>query len=193
MSQWPLGRLSDRVDRRLVLLGLLIGAAITGVLLWMVAASKILLLTFGFLFGALALPTYSLAAAHGYDKTPAADMVATAATILLANAIGSVIGPLMASGVMFGLGPRGLFLFTASVQALLAVYVFYRIRVQAQTPAPEKHEFDLATTAPVGAVAQSELLDPTDPSVAVPETFSPPPPANDVTDLSSPNGKDGPR
>jgi MFS family permease len=193
LSQWPLGRLSDRVDRRLVLLALLIGAAITGVLLWLVAASKFLLLTFGFLFGAMALPTYSLAAAHGYDKTPAADMVATAATILLANAIGSVIGPLIASAVMSGMGPRGLFLFTAVIQALLAVYVFYRTRVQAQTPVPDKHEFDLATTAPVGAVAQSELLDPTDPSVAVPDTFTPPPTANDVTDLPLPGEQDGPR
>jgi MFS family permease len=184
LSQWPLGRLSDRVDRRLVLLALLIGAAITGILLWMVAASKPLLLVFGFLFGGLALPAYSLAAAHGYDKTHGSDMVATAATILLANAIGSVVGPLAASAVMSGVGPRGLFLFTAAVHALLAGYVFYRTRVQAQTPVPEKTEFDLATTAPVGTVVQSEPLDPTDPSVAVPADFVPPPANNDGTDVA---------
>jgi len=183
LSQWPLGRLSDRVDRRLVLFALLIGSAITGVLLWMAAASETLFLIFGFLFGALALPGYSLAAAHGYDKTPASEMVATAATILLANAIGSVIGPLAASAVMAGVGPRGLFLFTAVVQALLAGYVFYRTRVQAQTPTPEKTEFDLAATAPVGTVVPSEPLDPADPSVAVPENFVPAPSSNDVAKL----------
>jgi len=183
LSQWPLGRLSDRVDRRLVLFALLIGSAITGVLLWMAAASETLFLIFGFLFGALALPGYSLAAAHGYDKTPASEMVATAATILLTNAIGSVIGPLAASAVMAGVGPRGLFLFTAVVQALLAGYVFYRTRVQAQTPIPEKTEFDLAATAPVGTVVPSEPLNPADPSVAVPEDFVPAPSSNDVAEL----------
>jgi MFS family permease len=183
LAQWPLGRLSDRIDRRLVLLALLIGAALTGIALWLVAASTATLLAFGFLFGAMTLPCYSLAAAHGYDKTPASDMVAMAATILLANALGSVIGPLAASAVMSGVGPRGLFLFTAVVQALLAGYVFYRTRVQASLPAPDKTGFDLATTAQVGTVVASEVLDPADPSVAVPEAYTPPPPNNDVTEL----------
>jgi MFS family permease len=177
LTQWPVGRLSDRVDRRLVLLVLLIGAAVTGLSLWLFAVSGVLLLIFGLLFGALALPCYSLAAAHAYDKTPASEMVPTAATILLANAIGAVIGPLMASAVMAALGPRALFLFTAIAQALLAVYVFYRTTVQPSLTAPEKTDFDLAATAPVGAVVTSETPDPAHPSVVVPEPY--PPASND--------------
>ena len=194
LAQWPLGRMSDRVDRRLVLLALLIGSAATGIALWLIAASTTILLSFGFLFGALTLPCYSLAAAHGYDKTPASDMVVTAATILLVNALGAAIGPLAASAVMSSVGPRGLFLFTASVQMLLAGYVLYRTRVQAPPPAPDKTGFDLATTAPIGTVVASEALDPTDPSVAVPETFTPSPPNNDVIDVAPvPDDRDGPR
>ena len=179
LVQWPVGRLSDRLDRRLVLLALLIGAALTGVLLWMFARNGWLLLTFGLLFGALALPCYSLAAAHAYDKTAVSDMVPTAATILLANAIGAAIGPLPASLVMDALGPRALFLFTAAAQGLLAVYVFYRTTVQAPLAAPEKTGFDLAAAAPVGAVVTGEQLDPLDPSVVVPEHYVPP--ADDAT------------
>jgi MFS family permease len=173
IAQWPVGRLSDRVDRRLVLLALLAGATIVGFLLWLLAASGVLLLIFGLMFGALALPCYSLAAAHAYDKTPVSDMVPTAATILLANALGAVIGPLLASALMGALGPRSLFLFTACAQALLAVYVLYRVRVQPSLSAPEKMEFDLAATAPVGAMVTGETPDPNDPSVAVPETYQP--------------------
>jgi MFS family permease len=92
LVQWPVGRLSDRVDRRRVLLVLLVGAVGTSLALWLVPASGALLLALGALFGALALPGYSLAAAHGYDKTPASDMVATAATILLASGLGSIAG-----------------------------------------------------------------------------------------------------
>jgi MFS family permease len=174
LAQWPAGRLSDRVDRRLVLLALLVGASITGFALWLLAATNTLLLVFGVLFGALALPCYALAAAHAYDKTSLSEMVPTAATILLANALGAVIGPLLASVMMAFEGPRALFLFTAVVQAALAVYVFYRTTVQAAMPMPEKTGFDLASTAPVGAMVTGEQLDPMDPSVVVPEHYTPP-------------------
>jgi MFS family permease len=173
LVQWPVGRLSDRIDRRIVLLALLIGAAATGIALWLFAATGTLMLVFGFIFGALALPGYSLAAAHAYDKTPAHTMVATAATVLLANGLGSAIGPLAATAFMTPEGPRRLFLFTAIVQALLAAYVFYRTRVQAPSEAVDKTDFDLATTAPVSCVVTAETLDVNDPSVAVPEGFVP--------------------
>ena len=162
------------MDRRLVLLVLLIGACITGLLLWLIASTGALLLTFGFLFGGLALPCYALAAAHAYDRTPVSETVPTAATILLANACGAVIGPVLASTTMALQGPRALFLFIAVAQGTLAVFVFYRTMVSAAVSEPQKTGFDLAATAPVGAVVTGETLDLTDPSVAVPETYSPP-------------------
>lgn len=170
-AQWPVGRLSDRVDRRLVLLGLLIGAALTGILLWLTAASGWMLMGFGFLFGATALPCYSLAAAHAYDKTPSSEMVPTAATILLVNALGSVAGPVLASAVMAALDPRALFLFTALTQGLLAAYVVYRARVQPSLTSAEKTDFDLAATASVGAMVTAEAPDSNDPSIIVTGTY----------------------
>ncbi len=159
LAQWPLGRLSDRIDRRIVLVGALAGSTVAGIALWLVPPTGSALLALGFLFGAMALPTYSLAAAHGYDKTPASDTVVTAATILLANGLGSAIGPFFASALMAWLGPGALFLFTAIAQALLAVYVIHRIRVMATLTPPDKTDFDLATTAPVGTVV---AVDPAD-------------------------------
>jgi MFS family permease len=174
LTQWPVGHLSDRIDRRMVLFVLLVAAAITSLAVWLVAASGMLLLAFGFLFGALALPGYSLAAAHAYDRTPASDMVPTAATILLANGLGSMIGPLPASALMSAYGPQALFLFAAITQALLAAFVLYRTSVQASLAPPDKTEFDLITTALVGAVVTPDAPDPADPSVAVPEAYVPP-------------------
>jgi MFS family permease len=168
------GRPSVRPRRpsRLVLLVLLIGAAAAGVASWLISASGTMLLLFGILFGALALPGYSLAAAHAYDKTPANDVVPIAATILLTNGLGSVVGPLIAAAFMSAEGPRALFLFTAMVQALLAAYVFYRTRVQVSLASPQKTEFDLATTALVGTVVTHEALDPADPSIVIPEAYA---------------------
>jgi MFS family permease len=173
ITQWPVGRLSDRHDRRMVLLVLLIGAAATGFLLWLFAASGPLLLMFGFVFGAFALPGYSLAAAHAYDKTPVSDTVSTAATLLLANAMGATIGPLLAPLMMSALGPRALFLFIAVIQLLLAAYVFYRTLVMRSLSLPEKTEFEFVATSPVGGVVTSELPDVTDDSVVVPEPYEP--------------------
>jgi MFS family permease len=177
-TQWPAGRFSDCHDRRIVLLLLLVGAAVSGVLLWLFATSSLLLVGFGLFYGALALPGYALAAAHAYDKTDLADMVPTAATVLLANAVGATIGPLLAPLVMDALGPRSLFLFTTVVDVALAGYVFYRIKVQPSLAPPEKTEFDLAATAPVGAVVTAEELDPEDPLVVVPEPYPPMPEAD---------------
>jgi MFS family permease len=173
LAQWPAGRISDRMDRRLVLLSLLCGATLTSLVLWLFAPMGALLVALGFLFGAMALPGYSLAAAHGYDKTDRADMVPTAATMLLANGLGAVIGPLVAAVLMREAGPRALFLFMAIALGLLAAFVFYRTTVQAPTAEPEKTGFDLAQTAAVGAVVPTAELDPADPSVAVPEPYQP--------------------
>jgi len=171
LSQWPVGRLSDRVDRRLVLFALLIGASITGITLWLSAASGTALLVFGLVFGALTLPTYSLAAAHAYDKTPASETVPTAATVLLANALGAVLGPLLAGAVMRALEPRALFLFIAAAQALLAAYVFYRTKVQASLTVDKKTDFGMTASAPGGTMLTPDVPDPNDPSVIVPEDF----------------------
>jgi hypothetical protein len=64
-----------------------------------------------------------------------------------------------------------LFLFTALAQGLLAAYVGYRISVQPSLTTAEKTDFDLAATAPVGAMVTGEA-DPSDLSVIVPESYS---------------------
>jgi MFS family permease len=174
LAQWPTGRVSDRIDRRLVLLVLLCGASMTGFVLWLYPAIGLPLVALGFLFGALTLPCYAVAAAHGYDKTENAEMVPTAATILLVNGAGAMLGPLLASMLMAQAGPRALFLFMGLVQALLAAYVFYRMRVQPSLRTIDKTDFDLAATASVGAVVPTEALDPAQDFVAVPEPYQPP-------------------
>ena len=158
LAQYPVGRASDRIDRRLVLLALLAASAAVALALWLYPGTDTTLLVLAFLFGALALPTYSIAAAHGFDRTQASEMVATSATILLANGLGSVTGPMLAAGMMRGLGPGALFLFVALSQAALAAFVIYRTQVKAPATAAEKEVFDLASTSNVGAVVPTEEL-----------------------------------
>ncbi|HEX5779615.1 MAG TPA: MFS transporter [Xanthobacteraceae bacterium] len=175
VAQYPVGRMSDRIDRRLVLLALLVGSGAVSLVLGLFAPMGTALAALGFLFGALAMPGYSMAAAHGYDKTAREDMVPTGATMLLANGLGSMSGPIAAAGVMSFAGPRSLFLFIAGTQVALAGFVFYRTKVQAPPAQPDKTDFDLATTSQVGAVTPTEELNPADEYVVAPEPYAPPP------------------
>jgi len=167
LSQWPAGRISDRIDRRFVLIGLLLLAMLAGLALAFLPLPQTGRFVLAFLLGCFMLPTYSIAAAHAYDHATPGSYVETAAGILLVNAVGAAIGPLLASPLMGQFGPTMLFLFTAIMQAILAAFAFSRI---AKRPTPEgKTDFDLAATAPVGAVIPPELLDPKDPNIAIPE------------------------
>jgi MFS family permease len=68
---YPLGWLSDRLDRRLVLVIATAGAALAGLQLTLTAGGAVWLAYLGaFLFGAFALPLYSLSAAHANDHAP---------------------------------------------------------------------------------------------------------------------------
>jgi MFS family permease len=164
LTQWPVGRLSDRVDRRTVLITLLCLAATSGLILAFVPLPREGLFFMALLYGMAAMPTYSIAAAHAYDHAAPGTFVEVAAGVLLANASGAIIGPILASALMEQTNSVKLFLFTALVQALLAGFVFLRLR---QRPPPaEKTGFDRAATAPPG---------PTVPPPAPDETATIPP------------------
>ena len=132
VGQWPLGRLSDRVDRRWMILAGCLGAALAGAGL---VATGILaprwLLPTAFGFGAFAIPMYALCVAHANDFVDPADFVETSSGLLLASALGSAIGPLLASAMMHQVGPGGLFGTTAVIHLLLAGFVLYRMRRRA--------------------------------------------------------------
>src|SRR5690606_5780929 len=97
------------------------------------------------------LPTYSIAAAHAYDHAVPGAYVGTAAGILLANGLGSILGPLLGATLMENTSAAMLFVFTATAQLGLAVFVISRLRTRAAPTAPEKEDFDLAATSAVGA------------------------------------------
>jgi MFS family permease len=173
LTQWPVGRLSDRVDRRIVLMSLLAVAALVGLALAFLPLPHGGLFVFALLFGMSTLPTYSIAAAHAYDHATPGTYVETAAGILLTNAAGAIVGPLLASTLMTHAGTSTLFLFTAIVQASLAAFAFTRLGKRAAPATADKTEFDLAATAPVGVVVPPEPLDPNDPNVATPPDAAP--------------------
>jgi MFS family permease len=136
LVQWPLGQLSDKADRRKVIgLAAVLGTAAAAGLVLASEAGDRSVLALGLAFGAAALPLYALCIAHTDDLIDPSEFVDAGSALLMAFGIGAVFGPPLASGLVAGFGQGGLFLFTAGVHGLLAVFI--ACRLIRRPPAPE--------------------------------------------------------
>jgi MFS family permease len=140
LVQVPVGRLSDRMDRRYVIAATCTLAAVAGIAiaLFMGSGRGMMLLAIAG-FGVLVLPLYGLSIAHANDRIPRQDFVESSATLLLINSLASVLGPTLAAGVMDAFGAQSLFFFTAAVHLTMTGFTLVRLR-QKQAPGVEHRE-----------------------------------------------------
>jgi MFS family permease len=128
LGQWPFGRLSDRIDRRKVIVIICLGSAVMALGMslfgerWDNAA-----FVFAFLFGLFVFPLYAICAAHMNDSIKAGGFVEASSGLLLLYAAGAIVGPLIASLAMRFAGPEGLFFFTAITHILMTGFTVYRL------------------------------------------------------------------
>jgi len=144
LLQWPIGRLSDKFDRRTVLFGVLMATVAAAVLLGGFSFAQgnfLLLATANLLLGGFLATIYPTAVAHAFDYIDRSRMVAANSGMLLAWAVGATAGPLVASSVMGPVGPSGLFVFIATVAVVLAIYTRWRMSRRAAKPAEEQSKF----------------------------------------------------
>jgi MFS family permease len=128
IAQFPVGALSDKFDRRRLMLGLTILAAGAALALALFGSyAPLLLLALGFLMDAAAHPLYSLSVAQTNDYVERAEFVPASRGLLLAYASGASLGPTLASLAMELMGPRGLFVYITIVLSLLASFTLYRM------------------------------------------------------------------
>ena len=144
LLQWPIGRLSDKFDRRTVLFGVLMAAVAASVLMSAFSVGNggfILLTVANLLLGGFLATIYPTAVAHAFDYIDRSQMVAANSGMLLAWAVGATAGPLVCSSVMGVTGPSGLFVFVAAVAIALAGYTRWRMSRRAAKPADEQSKF----------------------------------------------------
>ncbi|MCB2101069.1 MAG: MFS transporter [Rhodobacterales bacterium] len=137
--QWPIGRASDRTDRRIILVGVFLGIlaaslAMTGPVL----DHPLLLLGLAALVGGLIITLYPLAISHANDHLEPQHMVSATGTLLLLYGVGASLSPLAASLLMGPLGPDGLFVFMAILAAAGAGFVFWRIGRRQAVPEADR-------------------------------------------------------
>lgn len=158
ISNLPLGRLSDRTDRRWVILGAAVAASAACLPIITVAQSGPdgvpagwAMVGLAMLLGVFQMPIYGVAIAHANDHTPTGGFVETSSGLLLVYGVGAVIGPLLAAGAMSAVGPAGLFGFILVANAGLAAFTSYRMTQRAGVPTQERDDFapSLPRTSPV--------------------------------------------
>ncbi|HEY0107249.1 MAG TPA: MFS transporter [Rhizomicrobium sp.] len=139
--QLPLGRLSDRMDRRYIIAIVCVAAAALGVALASLGgAHRAWVLPLIGCLGVVALPLYGLSVAHANDRIPRDAFVETSATLLMINSLASVSGPTLAALAMGWFGTSALFFYTAAIHAAMAGYTILRMGAKEAAPSRGRYE-----------------------------------------------------
>jgi MFS family permease len=125
--QYPIGWLSDRMDRRRLILLLSFAGAAAMFLAAAVDWGLVVLVGLSMALGGIVNPLYSLLIAHTNDFLPKEEMAGASAGLLFLNGLGAIAGPLVTGWMMETLGPRGFFLFIAVLLAALGAYALWRM------------------------------------------------------------------
>jgi MFS family permease len=170
--QYPLGRASDLMDRRYVM----IAAGVIGVLtsLGIIVIPHEPWLVFGamFLFGAVLFPIYSLNVAYANDYAAPADFVKVSSGLLVIYGFGNMVGPIVGGRSMDLFGPQGFFVVMAVAYSAYGGYALWRIFRRtaiapadradfrpasiSQTPTPQSLELDARADPEIAAGSEQE-------------------------------------
>ncbi len=142
LTQYPIGRLSDRMDRRTVIATVCILATLCAAALaafdHMPHALFLILTAF---FSGAALTLYSLSVSHVNDHLETAQMVAASSALLRLNGFGAALSPILVGGLIAGFGPPAYFAALAGLTGLLTVFDLWRKMRRRPVPAEQKRPF----------------------------------------------------
>jgi MFS family permease len=157
--QYPIGWLSDRIDRRKVILWLAAFGAVALCLPVLMDLPFWGLVLIGAIGGGISNPLYSLILAYVNDYLDKTDMAAASAGLLFINGVGAISGPIITGWMMEGIGPNGFFLFMGLLFGLLAAYAAWRMARRPATPAATSGFTPVSPTASVVAVETAAMVE----------------------------------
>ena len=151
LMQYPIGWLSDRMDRRQLIFGAAaIGASFCAVG-WIAGGSLWVLMGAAFFAGGVTTPLYALFLAYTNDFLSAEDMPAASGGLVFTFGLGAIAGPLITGWAMQILGPFAFWLVLGATFAIMALYALYRMTQRAAVPVDETESYVgvLPTASPV--------------------------------------------
>ena len=156
LMQLPIGRLSDKMDRRKVLM---MTAGMTAILALVLSQlqgldNKLYFLGTSLIFGGFCMPLYSLCLAHTNDHLEPTQMVAASSGLILLNGFGAILGPISVSALMSTFGPSAFFPFMAAACCCIVIFALYRMTMRPSVPLDDQVDF-VAMPVRSGLVAVS--------------------------------------
>ncbi len=134
LVQIPAGYITDRFNRRHVLMGFSIASVIVCLT---VGSADVQTPQFGFfmifLFGAATMPIYSISATHANDFARITDLIHLSASLLLIYSLGAIVSPIMCGWLIQHYGPGAMFLAISVFHMILVLYALWRMTIRPAT------------------------------------------------------------
>jgi MFS family permease len=146
--QYPIGWLSDRMDRRILIVGTAAAGAVVSVVGMLLGHIYPVLLGVGLFSGGLAQPLYALLIAYTNDYLEIEDMAAASGGLVFVNGIGAIAGPPIMGVLMAQIGPGGFWLFLSVILAALTAYGLWRM-TQRPTVYAGEEEYEAVSYATI--------------------------------------------
>ena len=128
LSLYPVGKLSDRMDRRKVMIVFALAGALAEGLLASASHFHFALITaLGFAVGATTMVLYMLAVSHANDRAGPEHAVQVSSGMLFLYCSGAIVSPIFASMLMTRYGAEALFIQNGVFHLILVVFALWRI------------------------------------------------------------------
>jgi MFS family permease len=137
LVQYPIGWLSDRIDRRLLIVATAAMCAVVSVGSLSIGDSLVWLTLAGFFIGGTTNPMYSLLIAYTNDFLDTDQMASASGGMLFINGVGAMGGPIVVGYLMTIYGPSAFFGYIGLLMALIGGYGIYRMTQRASTTVDE--------------------------------------------------------
>ncbi len=159
LAQWPLGWLSDQIDRRIVISGAGFVAAILCVVLLQISPQDSLFYIAFAALGGVSLPMYSIAVAHTNDRLDPDQMTGASSTIILILGFGSILGPTTAGYLLGTLGPSGYLFHLGITHLLIAMGMAYFIARREAVAAEDQTHYQVVPPRSTGVAMEAVALE----------------------------------
>ncbi|SFK66106.1 MFS transporter [Shimia haliotis] len=159
ICQYPLGWISDRMDRRVLIMIVSLIGALGALLGFFAGDTYTMLLASAFFIGGFSNPLYSLLIAHTNDFLEYEDMAAASGGLVFVNGVGAIAGPIIIGWSMDAIGPQGFFIFLAMLLTVLGVYAGYRTTRRAAVSVEDTGSYTavMPTASPVVVEVAQEV------------------------------------
>ena len=170
VAQFPIGKLSDKFDRRLVIVYTTFGAAFFALCAIVasnqmylpsgLATSKAWFFIFLILFSFCSLPMFAIIFAHTNDYIPKEKFVAAGAGLQFAFGLGAISGPFLCSVFMDVIGSNGYFVFLIIFHSIIGIFAIHRMRIRESVENPDSQFVAMPQTITPAGIGLNPTTEP---------------------------------